>query len=107
MAPNNSPDWDRLRREWTPPEPPQSVPTTHSAQPEPYADLFAALDRADVSESVRAALAHALNPPPPAGLPDEPDDSRGNLARATTAPPTCASAPSVTPPSPAAATPCT
>lgn len=75
MTQHNSPDWDRLRREWTPPEPAHPVPTAHSAQPEPYADLFAALDRADVSEAVRAALAHALNPPPPAGLPDEPDDS--------------------------------
>ncbi|MBF9132837.1 hypothetical protein I0C86_28340 [Plantactinospora sp. S1510] len=47
MTQNNSPDWDRLRREWTPPEPLPPVPAAHSAQPEPYADLFAALDRAD------------------------------------------------------------
>jgi hypothetical protein len=57
---NSSPQWDRSRPEGTPPE-----PTGQNAPSEPYADLFAALDRADVSEAVRAAFAHALNPPPP------------------------------------------
>jgi hypothetical protein len=36
----------------------------HYAQPEREADLFAVLDGADVSEPVRAAVAHALKRPP-------------------------------------------
>lgn len=59
---NSSPHWEgRPRRQEPQPE-----------QPDPYAELFAVLDRADVSEAVRAAFAHALNPPPsPAGPPDQ------------------------------------
>lgn len=58
---NSSPHWDDLPRRREP----------QPEQPDPYAELFAVLDRADVSEAVRAAFAHALNPPPsPAGPPD-------------------------------------
>ncbi|MEO3922756.1 hypothetical protein ABGB07_02565 [Micromonosporaceae bacterium B7E4] len=76
MTQNSSPHWDRSRRERTPPEQPQPDPTAHSAPPDSYADLFAVLDRADVSEAVRAALAHALNPPTPPDLPTDPDAHR-------------------------------
>jgi hypothetical protein len=57
---NSSPHWDRSRWEERRPE-----PTGQKGPSDPYAELFAALDRADVSEAVRAAFAHALNPPPP------------------------------------------
>lgn len=59
---NSSQRWDRSRREERQPE-----STIQKGPSEPYAELFAALDRADVSEAVRAAFAHALNPPPPVG----------------------------------------
>ncbi|MFD1321441.1 hypothetical protein [Micromonospora sonneratiae] len=67
MTNNGSPYWERERREET-----RSEPTGQSAPSESYADLFAVLDRADVSEGVRAALAHALNPPPTPIEPIEP-----------------------------------
>ncbi|MEO3746938.1 hypothetical protein [Plantactinospora sp. B5E13] len=59
MTNNSSPHFDRSRRERQRP-----ASTDRSAPSEPYAELFAALDRADVSEAVRSALAHALIPPP-------------------------------------------
>ncbi|GAB2952597.1 hypothetical protein GCM10027280_46120 [Micromonospora polyrhachis] len=62
MTSNSSPYWERVRRENMRPE-----PTGQSAPSEPYAELFAVLDRADVSEAVRAACAHALNPPNSSG----------------------------------------
>ncbi|MEO3816992.1 hypothetical protein [Plantactinospora sp. B24E8] len=65
MTNNSSPHFDRSRRERRRP-----ASTDRSAPSDPYADLFAALDRADVSEAVRSALAHALNPPGAAGAPD-------------------------------------
>lgn len=69
---NSSPRWSRSCREERLPE-----PVGHKRPSDPYAELFAALDRADVSEAVRSAFAHALNPPPPAGaLPDHADPRR-------------------------------
>lgn len=72
MTHNSSPRWSRSCREERLPE-----PVGHKRPSDPYAELFAALDRADVSEAVRSAFAHALNPPPPAGaLPDHADPRR-------------------------------
>lgn len=73
MTQNSSQRWDRSRREERLPE-----PTGQKGPSDPYAELFAALDRADVSEAVRAAFAHALNPPPPpvGPLPDQADPRR-------------------------------
>lgn len=62
MTQNSSQRWDPPHREERRPEPAGRKETS-----DPYAELFAALDRADVSEAVRAAFAHALNPPPPVG----------------------------------------
>jgi hypothetical protein len=42
---------------------------SHSSQLEPGAEVLAVLDGADVSEPVRAAVAHALNTPPQAPRP--------------------------------------
>ncbi|GAB3156770.1 hypothetical protein GCM10027290_55330 [Micromonospora sonneratiae] len=69
MTHNSSPYWERERRENMRPE-----STGQSAPSEPYAELFAVLDRADVSEAVRAACAHALNPPPTPIEPVDPAD---------------------------------
>ena len=72
MTHNSSPHWNRSRREDGRPE-----PTGQHGPSDPYTDLFAALDRADVSEAVRAAFAHALNPPlPPVGPPPDENDPR-------------------------------
>ena len=70
MTNNSPPYWERERRE----EGTRPEPTGQSAPSEPYADLFAALDRADVSEGVRAAFAHVLTPPPTPIEPVEPAD---------------------------------
>lgn len=82
MTNNSSPLWGRSRPERT-----RSKPTRPSAPAEPYAELLAALDRADVSEAVRAAFVHALNPPPmaaaapPPPTPVEPADHADALVR--------------------------
>jgi hypothetical protein len=69
---NSSPHWDRSRREERRPE-----PAGRKGPSDPYTELFAALDRADVSEAVRSAFAHALNPPtPPVGPPPDQNDPR-------------------------------
>ncbi|MGW0434974.1 hypothetical protein ACWDV4_20845 [Micromonospora sp. NPDC003197] len=69
MTHNSWPYWNRDRRENM-----RAEPIGQGAPSEPYAELFAVLDRADVSEAVRAALAHALNPPPaPAESAERPD----------------------------------
>nr|MDT0662117.1 hypothetical protein [Micromonospora sp. DSM 115978] len=59
MTQNSSPHWDRSR-----PEEKRPKPAGQKGPSDPYTELFAALDRADVSEAVRSAFAHALNPPP-------------------------------------------
>jgi hypothetical protein len=43
---------------------------SHSSEVEPAAEVLAVLDGADVSEPVRAAVAYALNTPPPARRPE-------------------------------------
>jgi len=68
---NSSPIWDRSGGEEA-----RAAATGRGAPVEPYEELLAALDRADVSEAVRAAFIHALNPPPPVGLPDHADPRR-------------------------------
>lgn len=72
MTNNSSPHWDRSR-----PQQARPNPTGHSAPSESYAELLAALDRADVSEAVRAAFAHALNPPPMAAAAPPPPSPAG------------------------------
>jgi len=65
----NSPShsgWSERGRGW--PE-----PADQSGSSEVYADLLAALDRADVSEALRAALVHALAPPAAPAEPPEVD----------------------------------